>query len=114
MTTTGTRRRAEGAAMETVPAERSLNFQVKPPRSASMASAAHDTPSLDIQQKALIQIRNLSLRYGDKTALSAIDLEIPERRVTAFIGPSGCGKSTLLRCLNRMLLYAVTVSEPKW
>ena len=88
--------------METVPAERSLNFQVKPPRSASMASAAHDTPSLDIQQKALIQIRNLSLRYGDKTALSAIDLEIPERRVTAFIGPSGCGKSTLLRCLNRM------------
>jgi phosphate transport system ATP-binding protein len=88
--------------METVPAERSLNFQVKPPRSASMVSAAHDTPSLDIQQKALIQIRNLSLRYGDKTALSAIDLEIPERRVTAFIGPSGCGKSTLLRCLNRM------------
>jgi len=67
-----------------------------------MVSAAHDTPSLDIQQKALIQIRNLSLRYGDKTALSAIDLEIPERRVTAFIGPSGCGKSTLLRCLNRM------------
>jgi phosphate transport system ATP-binding protein len=88
--------------METVPAERSLNFQVKAPRSASMASAAHDTPSLDTQQKALIQIRNLSLRYGDKTALSAIDLEIPERRVTAFIGPSGCGKSTLLRCLNRM------------
>jgi phosphate transport system ATP-binding protein len=102
MTTTGTRRRAEGAAMETVSAERSLNSQVKSPRSASMATAAHDTPSLDVQQKALIQIRNLSLRYGDKTALSAIDLEIPERRVTAFIGPSGCGKSTLLRCLNRM------------
>jgi phosphate transport system ATP-binding protein len=67
-----------------------------------MASAAHETPSPDTQPKALIQIRNLSLRYGDKTALSAIDLEILERRVTAFIGPSGCGKSTLLRCLNRM------------
>ena len=88
--------------METVPNERSSNFQVKPPRAASMASAAHETPSPDTQPKALIQIRNLSLRYGDKTALSAIDLEIPERRVTAFIGPSGCGKSTLLRCLNRM------------
>jgi phosphate transport system ATP-binding protein len=42
------------------------------------------------------------LRYGGKVALQEIDLEIPERRVTAFIGPSGCGKSTLLRCLNRM------------
>jgi phosphate transport system ATP-binding protein len=29
-------------------------------------------------------------------------LEIPEKRVTAFIGPSGCGKSTLLRTFNRM------------
>ena len=88
--------------METVATERSLNFQVKPPRSASLSSGAHETPAADAQPKALIQIRNLSLRYGDKTALSAIDLEIPERRVTAFIGPSGCGKSTLLRCLNRM------------
>jgi len=102
MTTSGIRPRAEEAAMETVSTERSLNFQVKSPRTASMASAAHETPSPDTQPKALIQIRNLSLRYGDKTALSAIDLEIPERRVTAFIGPSGCGKSTLLRCLNRM------------
>jgi phosphate transport system ATP-binding protein len=101
MTTSGTRRRAEGAAMETVPTEGSLNFQVKPPRSASMASA-HEVLSPDTQPKALIKIRNLSLCYGDKEALSAIDLEIPERRVTAFIGPSGCGKSTLLRCLNRM------------
>src|SRR6185295_3248214 len=34
-------------------------------------------------------------------------LEIPEKRVTAFIGPSGCGKSTLLRCFNRMFeLYS--------
>jgi phosphate transport system ATP-binding protein len=29
-------------------------------------------------------------------------MQIPEKRVTAFIGPSGCGKSTLLRCFNRM------------
>jgi phosphate transport system ATP-binding protein len=88
--------------MEAVATERSLDFQLKPSRSAPPSSGAHETLAPDAQPKALIQIRNLSLRYGDKPALSAIDLEIPERRVTAFIGPSGCGKSTLLRCLNRM------------
>jgi phosphate transport system ATP-binding protein len=46
--------------------------------------------------------RNLSLWYGDKQALKNINLEIPEREITALIGPSGCGKSTYIRCLNRM------------
>ena len=46
--------------------------------------------------------RRLSVRYGAKLALQPTDLELPEKRVTAFIGPSGCGKSTFLRCLNRM------------
>lgn len=45
--------------------------------------------------------RNLDFWYGEKQALSGVDLDIYEREVTAFIGPSGCGKSTLLRCLNR-------------
>ncbi len=40
--------------------------------------------------------------YGVKQALHGITLNIPERRVTAFIGPSGCGKSTFLRSINRM------------
>jgi phosphate transport system ATP-binding protein len=51
---------------------------------------------------AMVSIKNLSLWYGDKQALNAIDFEIPRKRITAFIGPSGCGKSTLLRCLNRL------------
>lgn len=46
--------------------------------------------------------KNLELWYGEKQALLGIDLEIPERQVTALIGPSGCGKSTFLRCFNRM------------
>jgi phosphate transport system ATP-binding protein len=50
----------------------------------------------------LIDIKNLDFYYGAKQALFDINIEIPDRRVTAFIGPSGCGKSTLLRCLNRM------------
>ena len=49
-----------------------------------------------------IVIRNLEFHYGKFHALKNINLEIPERKVTAFIGPSGCGKSTLLRTFNRM------------
>jgi phosphate transport system ATP-binding protein len=49
-----------------------------------------------------IEVDELSLSYGDAPALKSVTLDIPKRRVTAFIGPSGCGKSTLLRCFNRM------------
>jgi phosphate transport system ATP-binding protein len=49
-----------------------------------------------------ISVRNLNFYYGRFHALRNINLEIPERKVTAFIGPSGCGKSTLLRTFNRM------------
>lgn len=45
---------------------------------------------------------NLNLWYGEKQALKNINLEIPEKKITALIGPSGCGKSTFIRCLNRM------------
>ena len=47
-------------------------------------------------------ISNLDLYYGQLHALKDVELQIPERQITAFIGPSGCGKSTLLRSLNRM------------
>jgi phosphate transport system ATP-binding protein len=49
-----------------------------------------------------IQVKDLSLYYGEKKALKEISLEIPRNKVTALIGPSGCGKSTFLRCINRM------------
>ena len=49
-----------------------------------------------------IQIRNLSFAYFTQPALHDVTLDIPARRITAFIGPSGCGKSTLLRCFNRI------------
>jgi phosphate transport system ATP-binding protein len=49
--------------------------------------------------------RDLNFYYGDYQALKDINLEIPEKRVTALIGPSGCGKSTLLRIFNR--IYAL-------
>ena len=52
--------------------------------------------------KPKIVIRNLYFYYGAFHALKNVNLDIPERKVTAFIGPSGCGKSTLLRTFNRM------------
>jgi phosphate transport system ATP-binding protein len=65
-----------------------------PPR-PDVSPAAGPAPTL-------IDIRELDFYYGPKQALFDINLQIPDKRVTAFIGPSGCGKSTLLRCLNRM------------
>lgn len=49
-----------------------------------------------------IQVHDLSIYYGANHALKHISMDIPEKKVTAFIGPSGCGKSTFLRTLNRM------------
>ncbi len=49
-----------------------------------------------------ISVKNLDFYYGRFHALKGINLDIADRKVTAFIGPSGCGKSTLLRTFNRM------------
>ncbi|MFD1773142.1 phosphate ABC transporter ATP-binding protein PstB [Paenibacillus rhizophilus] len=58
--------------------------------------------TVDIEKKTIIDIEKLDLYYESFHALKSMDLQIPEKAVTAFIGPSGCGKSTLLRTLNRM------------
>ena len=62
------------------------------PASTSVVSAA----------KPKMQIRDLNFYYGSFHALKSVTLDVPDRKVTAFIGPSGCGKSTLLRTFNRM------------
>jgi phosphate transport system ATP-binding protein len=51
---------------------------------------------------AKVHADKVDVFYGEKHALKAVSIDIPERSVTAFIGPSGCGKSTFLRCINRM------------
>ncbi|HEY0250500.1 MAG TPA: ATP-binding cassette domain-containing protein, partial [Kofleriaceae bacterium] len=53
-------------------------------------------------ESSKLSVKNLNFFYGKFHALKNISLEIPEKKVTAFIGPSGCGKSTLLRTFNRM------------
>ena len=67
-----------------------------------------------------IAVRDLNFYYGKFHALKNINLDIPEKKVTAFIGPSGCGKSTLLRIVagldhatsGRVLLDGVPVEGP--
>ena len=50
----------------------------------------------------IITVKDMCLWYGDHQALKHVNIEIPEKSITAFIGPSGCGKSTFLKTLNRM------------
>lgn len=52
--------------------------------------------------KNIITVKDLCLWYGKSQALKNINLDIPEKSITALIGPSGCGKSTFLKTLNRM------------
>ena len=49
-----------------------------------------------------MEVRDLNFYYDDFQALKNINIDIADKKVTAFIGPSGCGKSTLLRTFNRM------------
>jgi len=50
----------------------------------------------------ILDIKNISVSYGNTTALENVTFQVPEKNVIALIGPSGCGKSTLIRCINRM------------
>src|SRR5262245_33205366 len=71
---------------------------VAPPKSPAAADPALH-PKIE---NPILWVESLSLWYGSKQALFDVSLEIPSKKITAFIGPSGCGKSTLLRCFNRL------------
>lgn len=76
------------------------NQQEQPDTATFTKQTVADLP--DNMPPAKMEIRDLSFYYGDFQALKDINIDIPEKNVTAFIGPSGCGKSTLLRTFNRM------------
>ena len=69
-------------------------------------------PMIDLALPAATKLsaRGLDFHYGDFQALRGVDLDIPERKVTALIGPSGCGKSTLLR----VLLDGEDILDPRY
>ncbi|MDD5198450.1 MAG: phosphate ABC transporter ATP-binding protein PstB [Terrimicrobiaceae bacterium] len=72
-----------------------------PTMEPSTASAASPTESAE-PRADFLKVTQFNFHYGKKQALFDVNLDIPQRQVTAFIGPSGCGKSTLLRNFNRM------------
>ena len=74
----------------------SVNATIDPSVIKSKADASGDEAEL------CLEVKDLSLYYGESRALHDISFSMKRNRVTAFIGPSGCGKSTLLRCFNRM------------
>jgi phosphate transport system ATP-binding protein len=75
-------------------------------RSLSPVGASTATPGTTYHDIAesnfVVEVRDLSLWYGQTRALTDVSLRFPRNRITALIGPSGCGKSTLLRSINRM------------
>jgi phosphate transport system ATP-binding protein len=79
--------------MSTVPLK-SLSTAV--PASTVPAAAAEPRP------KPAVTVSNLGVRFGNRLALSGVNMDFPTGKISALIGPSGCGKTTLLRSLNRM------------
>ncbi|HEY8095642.1 MAG TPA: phosphate ABC transporter ATP-binding protein PstB [Methylobacter sp.] len=67
-----------------------------------VSSILRDQKNNGEPNETCIKVENLNLFYAQKQALHNVSMEMPKKKVTAYIGPSGCGKSTLLRCINRM------------
>jgi phosphate transport system ATP-binding protein len=67
-----------------------------------LPSSANGRVAASAPSPVKLAARGLGFRYGSFDALRNIDLDVPEKKVTALIGPSGCGKSTLLRIFNRI------------
>ena len=67
--------------------------------------AAATAAPLTGASSAKLKVRDVHFYYNGFHALKGINMDIPEKQVTAIIGPSGCGKSTLLRIFNR--IYAI-------
>ncbi|MBO6577324.1 MAG: phosphate ABC transporter ATP-binding protein [Rhodothermales bacterium] len=54
------------------------------------------------QVKPVLEVKNLGVRYGAKTALSDVSLDIRENEIFGIIGPANAGKTSFLRAVNRM------------
>ena len=58
--------------------------------------------------ETLLEVRGLSIRYGDKVVLQGVDLDVRRNEIFGIIGPANAGKSSFLRAQNRMYEF-----EPK-
>jgi phosphate transport system ATP-binding protein len=76
-----------------------VRVRIQDPRSGAGENGAGRR---ELGAEAVFATREVSVYYGRKRALAAVNLKVPRSRITALIGPSGCGKTTFLRSLNRM------------
>jgi phosphate transport system ATP-binding protein len=60
------------------------------------------TTDLDTGTETLLDVRDLTIRYGDKVALQGVDLDVRRNEIFGIIGPANAGKSSFLRAINRM------------
>ena len=58
----------------------------------------------ELSSDSLVSVRSLTKRYGKKTALDHLDLDIPAGRIIGLLGPNGSGKSTLIKLLCGLLV----------
>lgn len=56
-----------------------------------------------LKTQPTVSVRGLHVNYGNHAVLKDVNIDFPDRKLTAIIGPSGCGKTTLLRTLNRLV-----------
>jgi phosphate transport system ATP-binding protein len=97
------KRREEIEDVGTTAGSKSPSIGIRPPHRAESAPAS---------QRNVFELRNVTVSYGGKPAVSDVTMGIHHNQITALIGPSGCGKSTLIRSLNRMndLIPSASVS----
>ena len=50
----------------------------------------------------IIQCKDISKRFGEKTALDNLSVDIPKGKIFGLLGPNGAGKTTLIRIINRI------------
>ena len=68
---------------------------------SALVSSAHGPSNQGVRNRKL-QVSNLEISYGGKSALSGVNLEVREHEIFGIIGPANAGKTSFLKCINRM------------
>ena len=58
-----------------------------------------------VDPEAKIEVKDLSIFYGDSPALEGVNLQVREHEIFGIIGPANAGKTSFLKCLNRMDMF---------
>ncbi len=62
-------------------------------------------PEATVDSRNVLEVRDLSVRYGNHVALSDVTLDVPQHEIFGIIGPANGGKTTFLKAINRMDMF---------